>query len=208
MSDENNPKLPEDSDSDPVNHSKVDPKFFPDIDPADDSNLTLIAHARQAFHHYIEEEKDPMKQAKLREFLPYIDKQLSLRELAWFRVKAIQTADAAWKFAATQKEQAQQKKAEEALWAKILIILWLSFAALAPMVIMSGMGEIYFYATRDGSEVELDTYKGASVVAGKKETHLTFSHKKRFLAHQPGLRVGGTVLAFLLLVLLTLSRVL
>ena len=62
---------------------------------ADDILGSGLKESREKFRVYIQNETDPVKQKKLTEFLPYIDKALDQPELDWFRTKAIQTADAA-----------------------------------------------------------------------------------------------------------------
>ncbi len=174
---------------------------------ADDSNISALKEARQAFRAYIEKEKDPVKQEKLKEFLPYMEKTFFLRELEWFRAKAIQTADATRAFMDSQKEKDALEKTYKIQWIKRLVFLWLFFLVMSPIVIWTGLEEAYVYTSREGSELVFESYQGKTVFAGKEHIPLEFCRTKKVLRHQPLARYIGVVAALLILALLTFSRV-
>ena len=160
----------------------------------DDFGLQSLKEGREAFHAYINSEKDPVKQEKLKEFLVYVDKSLDIYELNWFRTKAIQTADATRTLLNQKEEQLAFKKKQKLLWEKRLQLFWGIFFVVSVIIIWTGFGTVYVYTLRDGSEVVSHIYEGEKVVVDR--VPLKFKQEKIGFPHQPFLRISGIFIGF------------
>jgi len=172
----------------------------------DDSNLAAVRHARELFLKHIEQEKDPVKQEKLREFIPHIEKTFSLHEIDWFRMKAIETADAARIFVDSQKSEQDSRNFTRVFRLRLLASLWVIFLIASPVVIWTGMQKVYVYKTPEGSEMTSQMYEGEMIISGENQIKLEFNRKEWALMRQPVQRVTGVVLAFFGLIALTLGK--
>ena len=128
---------------------------------------------KAAFRAYAEREKDPIKQARLRDFIPYVDKALDFYEIEWFRTKAIQTAEAT-RVLADRKiaEDAERRKR-----AKQISLLWLLGLTACAVLVLTGIGKVYYYSMPDGTELKVDEYEGRTIKVNQGRDTLKFSHE-------------------------------
>ena len=175
----------------------------------EDSSLASLREAQKDFRKYIENEKNPVKQNKLKEFLPYVDKTLDIHELKWLQTKAIQTADAAHAHLERQKEERALKQRQETTWKKMLILLWCVYVVVSAIVIWKGLGTVYVYKASNGLEMISATFKGATVVL--EDTPLEFRGSRLGFIYEPFVRgvsifVGAIILSLLSIVKTTLKE--
>ena len=164
-----------------------------------------LKQGREAFRQYLENEKDPVKQNKLKEFLTYIDKALDIYELDWFWTKAIQTADATRALLERKEEELAFMRAQKAAWKKRLAFLWCFFIVAVVIVLWTGLGEVYIYTTPDGTEVTTDSYEGKRVISGEDRIPVKFSHEKLAMRDQNA-RLASIFLTFAVLVIVTFVK--
>ena len=144
----------------------------------EDLSKKSLKQGAEAFREHVERESDPVKQRKLKEFLPYIDKSLDIYELGWFWVKAVQSAEATRALLDREEEARRHRKAQRALWKKRLIIAWFIFIITSGVLLSRAFGPVYIYTTRDGMELASDTYEGKTVISGEERIPLAFVREK------------------------------
>lgn len=172
----------------------------------DDSNLAALKHAREAFLKHIEQEQDPVKKEKLKEFIPYMEKTFSLHEIDWFRLKAIETADSARAFIESNKNEEELQISDKIFWLRFMAVMWALFLIISPILIWTGMSKVYIYKTSEGAEVMSQTFEGAKIIGGEDQMPMTFDREALALISLPTARVVAIVVTFFGLIALTLSR--
>lgn len=172
----------------------------------EDSNLAALRHAREAFLKQIEQEKDPVKREKLKEFIPYMERTFSLHEIDWFRVKAIESANAARTYVDSEDSEKEFQVSNRVFWLRTLALLWTLFLVVSPIVIWTGMQNVYVYRTDQGSEIISESFEGDHIVIGENKIPMEFNRREWTLLKSPVARVTGVILAFFGLIALTLGK--
>ncbi len=165
-----------------------------------------LKEGKEAFRQYVEQEQDPVKQEKLKEFLPFIEKSIDVYDLEWFRNKAIQTADASRSLLDQKEEQIEFEKEKKATWVKRLKFLWCIFIVVGAFVIWQGFEKVYVYTTPDGIELLSEIDEGKIVIAGKNKTRLTFTEEKIAFYNDATARLVGVASIGLILIIFTLVK--
>ena len=167
------------------------------------SNTVTMAKGREAFRQYIDNEKNPVKQEQLKEYIPYIDKARDLRELSWYFRKALEEAAAKDAFLSYQQSAQAEKEARVKKWKIKLIFLWAALALVSVFTIWKGFQPFYVYTMADGSEITSDVYEGGHITAGTQAEPLQYSHKKFEFSEQPFVRIMGVLIGVISLSLLS-----
>lgn len=161
-----------------------------------------IEKAKAHFRKLIENEKDPLKQAKLREFLPYVEKALDVSELEWFETKAIQTAEAVRKLADLAEEKVREKKNI----GKAILKSWMIFGVIALIILGTGIGKVYRYRFEDGKVSTSEEFEGQHYLVGINKVPAEFIGETYALRRQPVLRIGFLMILFMIFFAKTLWR--
>ncbi len=154
-----------------------------------------LPKAVAAFKQYVEDEKDPVKKAKLREFVPHIEKVVDLNELEWFRVKAVETAEASRKLA----DQAKAREAARKAFIKQMAIEWIIGAVASLIIFLTGIGSVYYYSMPDGNAFRVDSYEGAAFILDEGKEKAEFTHSGYWFNEHVTIRL--TLIAIILVYL-------
>ena len=170
---------------------------------ASSSLLAQLSEARKTFQQYVENEENSVKQNKLREFIPYIDKAFDMREMQWYLKKAVEEADAKQAFLDYKKLLEEMRQAKIARWKKILPFFWGALVVASFFVIKGGFEPRYVYIAPSGFEVSSDIYSGAKMLIKEEAITLKYSHTKQSFVNHPTIRVIIVAVGVIAMMLLT-----
>ena len=167
------------------------------------SNIATMTKGREAFRQFLENEKNPIKQKKLQDYIPYIEKAYDLKELSWYFQKALEDASAQQAFLDYQNTRQVVKQKELKIWKRRLTVLWILLVIAGGFTIWKGFEPIYVYKMADGTEVPSDTYEGAQIPVHGESIPLRYSHQKMDYSNLPFMRTLGVFIGVIFLGLWT-----
>jgi len=125
-----------------------------------------LVEAQEEFKKMANEEPDPVKREKLKEFFKLVDQALEAEEIGSIRELAVQTADAARVAVELVKAQEVARKRAD----KRVVIAWVVTLLAIVILVGTGFRTVQIYKLPDGTLVEWDSFEEQSFLNGWKES--------------------------------------